>query len=69
MGGADHDPEEKAATEARLDRRQRHRAREAAAGWTRCIVRCHVDDVAKIKAYASALIEERMRRKAGPDKG
>lgn len=49
--------------EAKLndDRRRRHEAKQVAAGFTRCIVRCHVDDVAKIKAYATTLLRERKR--------
>lgn len=49
--------------EAKLkdDRRRRHEAKQVAAGFTRCIVRCHVDDVAKIKAYATTLLRERRR--------
>jgi len=49
--------------EAKLrdDRRHRYEAKQVAAGFTRCIVRCHVDDVAKIKAYATTLLRERRR--------
>lgn len=49
--------------EAKLkeDRRRKHEAKQVAAGFTRCIVRCHVDDVAKIKAYAATLLRERRR--------
>ncbi len=46
-----------------VDRRRRHEERERAAGWTRCIVRCHVDDVEKVKTFAAALIEERREPK------
>ena len=41
------------------DRRRRHEAKQVAAGFTRCIVRCHVDDVAEIKAYAATLLRKR----------
>jgi len=52
-----------AQVEAKLkdERRQRYEAKQVAAGFTRCIVRCHVDDVAKIKAYAAILLRERRR--------
>lgn len=43
------------------DRRRRHEAKQVAAGFTRCIVRCHVDDVEKIKAYAATLLRKRKR--------
>jgi len=46
-------------TKMKEDRRRKHEAKQVAAGFTRCIVRCHVDDVAKIKAYAAALLEKR----------
>lgn len=42
-----------------VDRRKKHEARQVAAGFTRCIVRCHADDVAKIKAYAASLLKQR----------
>ena len=43
------------------DRRHRYEAKQVAAGFTRCIVRCHVDDVAEIKAYAATLLRKRAR--------
>ena len=46
----------------KVDRRKRHEAKQVAAGFTRCIVRCHVDDVEKIKSYAAALLAERKVR-------
>ena len=46
----------------KVDRRKRHEAKQVAAGFTRCIVRCHVDDVEKIKSYATALLAERKAR-------
>lgn len=42
-----------------MDRRKAHEARQVAAGFTRCIVRCHKDDVAEIKKYAAGLLEKR----------
>ena len=50
---------DQAGAEPQVDRRKKHEARQAAAGFTRCIVRCHKDDVAKIKAYATALLRQR----------
>lgn len=49
--------------EAKLkdERRQRYESKQVAAGFTRCIVRCHVDDVDKVKAYATTLLRERKR--------
>lgn len=41
------------------DRRHRYEAKQVAAGFTRCIVRCHVDDVDKVKAYAATLLRGR----------
>lgn len=41
------------------DRRHKYEAKQVAAGFTRCIVRCHVDDVAAIKAYAATLLRKR----------
>ena len=41
------------------DRRRKWEAKQTAAGLTRCIVRCHVDDMAKIKAYAAGLLRSR----------
>lgn len=46
---------------AKDDRRHRYEAKQVAAGFTRCIVRCHVDDVAEIKAYAATLLGKRKR--------
>lgn len=57
-GGAGGDQVE---TKMKEDRRRKHEAKQVAAGFTRCIVRCHVDDVAKIKAYATTLLRERKR--------
>jgi len=48
-------------TKVKEDRRRKHEAKQVAAGFTRCIVRCHVDDVAKIKAYAATLLRQRKR--------
>lgn len=54
------DPEtDQAESKAKDDRRQRYEAKQVAAGFTRCIVRCHVDDVDKIKAYAATLLRNR----------
>lgn len=50
---------DQAGAEPQVDRRKKHEARQAAAGFTRCIVRCHTDDVAKIKAYAATLLRQR----------
>ncbi len=44
-----------------LDRRTRYEAKQMAAGYTRCIVRCHVDDVESIKAFATKLLIKRRR--------
>lgn len=44
---------------AKDERRHRYEAKQVAAGFTRCIVRCHVDDVAEIKAYAAILLRKR----------
>ncbi len=60
--GEGHDDDSKkgrAEAEPQVDRRKKHEARQAAAGFTRCIVRCHTDDVAKIKAYAATLLRQR----------
>ena len=62
MSDTEDAPAEEAAL--RSDRRRRHRERERAAGFTRCIVRCHVDDVEQIKAYAASLIQARKQPKA-----
>ena len=45
-----------AGSQLRSDRRQRYEERKRAAGFTRCIVRCHVEDVDAIKAYAAKLL-------------
>lgn len=58
--GRDDDSERnQAEAEPQVDRRKKHEARQAAAGFTRCIVRCHTDDVAEIKAYAATLLRQR----------
>jgi len=49
---------------ARVDRRVRHEARQREAGYTRAIVRCHKDDVEKIKAYAARLLAVRRGKAA-----
>ena len=47
--------------EAKLkdNRRHRYESKQVAAGFTRCIVRCHVYDVEKIKSYAATLLRKR----------
>jgi hypothetical protein len=55
----DDSERDQAGAEPQVDRRKKHEARQAAAGFTRCIVRCHKDDVAKIKAYAATLLRQR----------
>ncbi len=61
MGDEHNDDSEKdpVGAEPQVDRRKKHETRQAAAGFTRCIVRCHKDDVAKIKAYAATLLRHR----------
>lgn len=58
-GHDDDSDRDQAGAEPQVDRRKKHEARQTAAGFTRCIVRCHTDDVAKIKAYAATLLRER----------
>lgn len=50
---------DQASQQPAVDRRKAHEARKVAAGFTRCIVRCHKDDVAEIKKYAAALLAKR----------
>lgn len=51
--------EDQVETKLKVNRRQKYEAKQVAAGFTRCIVRCHVDDVAEIKAYAALLLRRR----------
>lgn len=58
-GSSDRLDQEEGEAGLKKDRRRKWEAKQAAAGLTRCIVRCHVDDVAKIKAYAAKLLRSR----------
>ena len=51
--------EARAEGKPKVNRRKKYEAKQIAAGFTRCIVRCHVDDVEKIKAYAVTLLAKR----------
>ncbi len=62
-GHNDDSERDQAGAEPQVDRRKKHEARQIAAGFTRCIVRCHIDDVAKIKAYAATLLRQRQELK------
>lgn len=55
----DNPGEDQVETKLKVNRRQKYEAKQVAAGFTRCIVRCHVDDVDKIKAYAATLLRKR----------
>ena len=55
----DDSERDQAGVEPQVDRRKKHEAQQVAAGFTRCIVRCHKDDMAKIKAYAATLLKQR----------
>ena len=54
--------------ESAMDRRRKHDAAQAVAGYTRCTVRCHVDDVAKVKAYAAKLLAQRQGSQSAQNK-
>lgn len=61
MGDGYNDDSEKdqVKAEPQVDRRKKHEARQPTVGFTRCIVRCHTDDTAEIKAYAATLLRKR----------
>ena len=43
-----------------VDRRRKYDDEQARAGFTRCTIRCHTDDVVRVKAYAARLLKRRL---------